>query len=440
MCLVSDERAERRDDRERPRGEGRGPRRDRSERDRRSDDRRDERRRDERPSRSRDDRPYRPRDERPARGAEDRPARGRDERPTRSREDRPARSGEDRPYRGRDDRPSRGNDERAYRGRDDRPARGRDDRGREDRPFRGRDDRSGRDRFDRSGDRRPDRREREDRPREPELPDDIEAGQLDKVLRSELLTLSKDNADGTARHLVAVGRALDEEDFDRALLHAQAATRRAGRVAGVRETLGVVHYRRGEWAKALAEFRTARRLSGLDHLLPLMADAERGLGRPERALDLAATPEAARLPAAERVEMAIVVSGARIDLGQTAAAVQHLRDLARAGSPKAPWAARLRYAYAAALEADGQVEDAQEWYRRAAEVDETGETDAAEVLGWDDEPEFLDLADDDEQDGPAADGEQVVASADEPTGGAPASDDGSVPGDGPESGAGSSRS
>lgn len=230
------------------------------------------------------------------------------------------------------------------------------------------------------------------RVREPEVPEDIEAGQLDRVLRAELRTLSKDNADGTARHLVAVGRALDAEDFDTALAHAQAAAKRAGRVAGVRETLGVVHYRRGEWAKALAEFRTARRLSGLDHLLPLMADTERGLGRPERALDLASSPEAARLAPAERVEMAIVVSGARVDLGQTAAAVQHLRDLARAGSPAAPWAARLRYAYAAALEADGQPGEAQEWYRRAAEVDDAGDTDVAQRLGNDD-PEILDLGD-----------------------------------------------
>lgn len=245
---------------------------------------------------------------------------------------------------------------------------------------------------------------------EPEVPEDIEAGQLDKVLRSELLTLSKDNADGTARHLVAVGRALDAEDLDAALAHAQAAAKRAGRVAGVRETLGVVHYRRGEWAKALAEFRTARRLSGLDHLLPLMADTERGLGRPERALDLAATPEARRLPPAELVEMAIVVSGARVDLGQTAAAAQHLRDLARAGSPKAPWAARLRYAYAAALEADGQQEEARDWYARAAEVDPTGETDAAVVLGLEDDPELIDL---DEMEDADADGSASTAATDE---------------------------
>lgn len=230
-------------------------------------------------------------------------------------------------------------------------------------------------------------------------------------MRSELLTLSKDNADGTARHLVAAGLAVEDGDFDAALEHAQAAARRAGRVAGVRETLGVVHYRRGEWAKALAEFRTARRLSGSDHLLPLMADTERGLGRPERALELAASREAARLGPAEQVEMAIVVSGARADMGQTAAAVLHLRDLAHKGSPKAPWAARLRYAYAAALEADGRSEEAQEWYGQAAQLDADGETDAAELLGLEVEPELVDLGDDEDED-TDADG-SVDGSADE---------------------------
>jgi tetratricopeptide (TPR) repeat protein len=213
--------------------------------------------------------------------------------------------------------------------------------------------------------------------------------------------LSKDNADGTARHLVAAGLQMEADDLDAALEHALAASRRAGRVAGVRETLGVVYYRRGEWAKALGEFRTARRISGLSHLLPMMADTERGLGRPERALQMAATPEAKRLSPAEQIEMAIVVSGARTDMGQTAAAVQHLRDLAGAGSGREPWAARLRYAYAAALDADGRNEEAQAWYERAAEVDLEGETDVLELLGVEEDPQVIDLTPD--EDDPALD-------------------------------------
>ena len=235
---------------------------------------------------------------------------------------------------------------------------------------------------------------------EPPLPEDADAGGLDRSLRAELRTLSKENAEGVGGHLVMVGRLLDAEDFDLALAHAEAAARRAGRVAGVRETLGVVHYRRGEWAKALAEFRTARRLSGSQHLLPLMADVERGLGRPERAVELAASPEAAQLAAAEQVELAIVVTGARADLGQHAAAVQQIERLARASTARQPWAARVRYAYAAALEGVGRSDEALEWYARAAEVDVQGETDAAERLGTSDETWVVDLGDDD--DGPEA--------------------------------------
>ena len=80
-----------------------------------------------------------------------------------------------------------------------------------------------------------------------------------------------------------------------ALAHAETAVRRAGRVPAAREALGMVAYRQGDFARALTEFRTVRRLSGSSHLLPLMVDCERGLGRHGRALDLAATPEAAGL-------------------------------------------------------------------------------------------------------------------------------------------------
>lgn len=227
--------------------------------------------------------------------------------------------------------------------------------------------------------------------------------------------MSKENAEGVGGHLVMVGRSLDAEDFDLALAHAEAASRRAGRVAGVRETLGVVHYRRGEWSKALAEFRTARRLSGTHHLIPLMADCERGLGRPERALELAATPEAQTLAPAEWIELAIVVAGARGDLGQSAAAVLHLKPLVQRVNGKEPWAARLWYAYAAALEADGRQEEAATWYARAAEADTLGETDVIELLGGEEDPVVFDLGDDDDEEQPPATGTAAGADQDAET-------------------------
>ena len=78
---------------------------------------------------------------------------------------------------------------------------------------------------------------------------------------------------------------LAEDSVDAAMAHAETAVRRAGRVPAAREALGMVAYRQGDFARALTEFRTVRRLSGSSHLLPLMVDSERGLGRHDRALD-----------------------------------------------------------------------------------------------------------------------------------------------------------
>lgn len=221
------------------------------------------------------------------------------------------------------------------------------------------------------------------RPRraEPEVPDDLTADQADRSVHRELRTLSKENAEGVARHLLAISELVEVGDLDRALEHALTATRRAGRVAIVREMLGVVHYRRGEWAKALAEFRTARRLSGSHHLLPLMADSERGMGRPERAIELAQGPEVGTLKAAERIELALVVAGARGDLGQTQASVHHLAELTRTVNDDQPWAPRVYYAYADALSVQGEGQAARRWLERAARLDTDEQTDAAVRLG-----------------------------------------------------------
>jgi tetratricopeptide (TPR) repeat protein len=217
-------------------------------------------------------------------------------------------------------------------------------------------------------------------------------------MRAELRTLSSVNAETVARYLVQVGRLLDV-DPDAAYANAMAAQRRAGRVAIVREVTGIAAYRSGRYAEALAEFRAAKRLAGSIHLLPVMADAERGLGRPERALDLSNSPEAGRLAPAERVEMAIVVSGARRDLGQLDAAVVALQtpDLR---SEKSSWWPRLAYAYADALEAAGRVEEARSWLARAAAADTSGETDAADRLAeLDGIGELVDLDPEDEPPG-----------------------------------------
>ncbi|MCP2355169.1 tetratricopeptide (TPR) repeat protein [Nonomuraea thailandensis] len=208
---------------------------------------------------------------------------------------------------------------------------------------------------------------------------DITVDELDKEVIEELRSLPGDLADLVGRHLVAAERALEEDDPDRAHEHTKVARRFAARIGVVREAAGIVAYRAGHFSEALSDLRAARRMTGSDAYLPVMADCERGMGRPERAIDLVRSPEAERLDRAGRIELTIVESGARRDLGQHDAAVITLQRLPELRDPQPkPWSARLAFAYADALAEAGHQDAATDWFGRAMAFDEDGETDAAE--------------------------------------------------------------
>lgn len=209
------------------------------------------------------------------------------------------------------------------------------------------------------------------------VPEDADVRLLDRSVRAELRSLSKVNADAVAKYLVAAGQVIDT-DPTRALAYAHAARSRAARVAAVREAVGIAAYHAGEWSEALTELRTARRISGDPRNLPVIADCERALGRPEQAARVLGDPEVRRLDAETRAELLIVVAGARRDLGQLEAA---LAVLARGGLDRdrpRPGAARLWYAYADTLLAAGRPEEAAGWFAASAAVDPEGELDAAD--------------------------------------------------------------
>lgn len=213
-------------------------------------------------------------------------------------------------------------------------------------------------------------------------------------MRARLRTLSKENAENVGLHLVMTGRLLDS-DPELAYEHAQAAVRRAGRVDVVREAAGLAAYRTGRFAEALRELRTVRRLNGSSEHLAVMADCERGLGRPERALALASSPEAESLAPAETVELAIVVSGARLDLGEPEAAIAVLQAPAvRAASGVV--AVRVAQALSAAYEAAGRGDDARDVLAGYTQT----QLDEASG-GADDEEDVVvfDLDEDEDQDG-----------------------------------------
>ncbi len=199
---------------------------------------------------------------------------------------------------------------------------------------------------------------------EPALPAEITASSLNAAARNQLKTLSKENAEDVARHLAMAAELIDS-DPELAHRHAIAATRRAGRIGIVRETAAITAYAIGDYALALRELRTYRRISGSDDQIALMVDSERGVGRPDRALEVGRAVDRGSLPAGVRVELAIAMSGARLDLGETERALQEL-DIPELDPNRAfEWSPGLFAARATVLEELGRAEEAEQWRTRA---------------------------------------------------------------------------
>jgi tetratricopeptide (TPR) repeat protein len=238
----------------------------------------------------------------------------------------------------------------------------------------------------RGGNRRPsprDRREPTPRSREqaaydgPPLDDAITGSELDRPVAQHLRTLPERLATRVARHLVAAGQLLDTDPAT-AYQHTLAARARASRIPVVREACGEAAYAAGEYADALSELRAAKRMNGSADYLPVMADCERALGRPDKALALARNPVVAQLGPELRAEMTIVEAGARRDLGELDAAVRTLESAPLRSRAREEWVVRLRYAYADALLAAGRTEDAVAWFHRTAAIDFEPSTDAVD--------------------------------------------------------------
>ena len=237
-----------------------------------------------------------------------------------------------------------------------------------------------------------------DRPRTPRIPDDITGKEIDRRVAAELRTLPEELGLTVARLLVAASRALETEDVDLALAYATEAKRLAGRVSVVREALGIAAYSAGDYATALAELRAVRRMTGDQDYVPVMADCERGLGRPRKALDLLTEVPEARMSEASRIESRIVAAGARRDLGQSDAALLLLQVPELSARRTTDWLPRLRYAYADTLMDLGRVDEARTWFERAAQADADGATDAEERLAELDGIVFDDAWGEDEDD------------------------------------------
>nr|WP_313505460.1 hypothetical protein [Kocuria rhizophila] len=291
-------------------------------------------------------------------------------------EDRGARGGRDAPGTG--ERRDRSSDRRGS----DRPDR-RHERGGHDRGGHRSEPRGTYDRDERRGG------HEDSRPRfvAPEIDADVTGRELDRSMHHELKALEPSNAERVSQHLVMAARYIDD-DPEFALEHANAAVRKAGRIGVVREAAGVAAYAAGDYALALKELRTHRRISGSQQHLPLMVDAQRALGRADKAMEEATSAAAADLDAEAKAELAMVVSGIHADAGDHDAALAALEIPQLDKNRGFVYSPKLFRAYAEALRAVGRDRESMSWERQAIVAE------AALGMGQFSEPEIVDLGDD----------------------------------------------
>jgi tetratricopeptide (TPR) repeat protein len=232
-------------------------------------------------------------------------------------------------------------------------------------------------RDDRSRDRDESRTESQARYDGPEIPEEITGRELDRSVQAQLKSLPDKLALRVARHLVAAGLLIETEPRT-AYEHTLAARARASRLAVVREAVGEAAYAAGEYAEALAELRAAKRMNGVQDYVAIMADCERALGKPDKALTLVRNAPKEKLSPALLAELTIVEAGARRDRGELDAALRTLESSHLLSKSREPWVARLRYAYADALVEAGRKTDALTWFHRTEAVDAEAQTDAAD--------------------------------------------------------------
>ncbi len=210
------------------------------------------------------------------------------------------------------------------------------------------------------------------------IPKDIDLSVVPKTVLAEIRLIAPHTQDLVKQYLAVAITGIESADFDRAYEYAREARNLATRLATVREIAGLAAYYAGKWAEALSEFKTYMRMTGDPHFLPIMADCERGLNRPEKAIALSKNRSVQDLDAAGKIEMRIVVSGARRDLRQFDGALAILEIPELRTGKRSVDVARLRYAYAEALLAMGRKTEARDWFVKASLADVEEETDASE--------------------------------------------------------------
>jgi tetratricopeptide (TPR) repeat protein len=169
-------------------------------------------------------------------------------------------------------------------------------------------------------------------------------------------------ARGVKDAVFAAANALDEGDYAKVISSLADAKRDAPRSPTVRELLGLAHYHLGQFREAARELAAYRRLSGEHDQDPPFADAERALGRPEKAVEILGELPRDEVSEEVLVEALIVLAGALRDLGRADEAVAALGEGPVRPEQVEPHHLRLWYALADALEDADNRREARSWW------------------------------------------------------------------------------
>ena len=195
------------------------------------------------------------------------------------------------------------------------------------------------------------------RPGEPKMPKGIEWSMLSTDDRERLRGLSKEHAENIGLHILAA-YTLEERDPELALEHAKWVAHQASRIDFARETLAFVAYRQGDYKLALREFRTAFRMNGFLDYLPFIADCERGVGEPKKAIEVAVSDDAKYLRGEAKAEMFLVYAGALGDLKMWDKAIEIVHTLGRSKGLAGEYRMRAVQAEQYFLEEAGRTDEA----------------------------------------------------------------------------------
>lgn len=195
------------------------------------------------------------------------------------------------------------------------------------------------------------------RPGEPKMPKGIEWSMLSTDDRERLRGLSKEHAENIGLHILAA-YTLEEKDPELALEHAKWVAHQASRIDFARETLAFVAYRQGDYKLALREFRTAFRMNGFLDYLPFIADCERGMGEPKKAIETAMSDDAKYLRGESKAEMFLVYAGALGDLELWDKAIEIVHTLGRSKGLAGEYRMRAVQAEQYFLEQAGRSDEA----------------------------------------------------------------------------------